>query len=196
MSDASRTDRFDVRAPEVVRPFIPLPPWVADRVLQADEVVTWVRGPALNPPWERLVTHPALFVVGALLAASCLAVGVELAGGWADVSPALFLAAIALFLGSVFVLGISNGYFTRLVVTNVRIFIVQGREICRSWDIDCLPRSLIHHDPRGGERSRTIDLDALKTMLGGTSDQFTDSKTILALGKQLDRIKTREDDRQ
>jgi len=39
--------------------------------------------------------------------------------------------------------GIANGYFTRLVVTNYRLLILQGYEVCRSWSIHHLPRSLI-----------------------------------------------------
>jgi hypothetical protein len=44
------------------------------------------------------------------------------------------------------------------------------------------------------ERRPTIDLDGVKAMLGGASDQFSDTKTILAFGKHLDRIKARGND--
>ena len=36
---------------------------------------------------------------------------------------------------------------------------------------------------------------AVKTMLGASSDKFTGAKAILSFGKQLDRIKARENDR-
>jgi hypothetical protein len=110
------------------------------------------------------------------------------------VGPAV--AAACLVFGSILVLGISNGYFTRLVVTDQRLFIVQGREVCRTWGIDELPRSLIRFGSlEDGELSKTVDLDSLKTMLGGSSDQFTDAKTILAFAKQLRRTREREDGR-
>ena len=90
---------------------------------------------------------------------------------------------------SVFVLGIANAHFTRLVVTNLRLIIVQGYAVCRSWNMDELPLSLIRFGMhRDGEGGRTIDLDAVKSLFGGASDQVTDARSILAFGKQLDRI--------
>ena len=92
--------------------------------------------------------------------------------------------------------GFFNGLFTRLVATNFRLVIMQGYEIARTWQIDQLPRSLTRYRRRsdGGE-DRTIDLDAMRSMLGTASDQFADAKTILAFGKELGHIKAREDDR-
>jgi hypothetical protein len=108
----------------------------------------------------------------------------------------LALAAGGVVLGSIFVLGIFSGYFTRLVVTNFRLIILQGREVCRSWSMDDLPHSLIRFRlSRGGQPSRTVDLDAMKTLLGSASDKFAESKTILAFGKQVEQIKAREDRR-
>jgi hypothetical protein len=108
----------------------------------------------------------------------------------------LALAAAAVVLASLFVVGIFAGYFTRLVVTNFRIVIVQGYEVCRSWNIADLPPSLIRYRMRGRTReSRTVDLDALQAMLGGPSDQFMAPKKILAFGKHLDGIKARENGR-
>jgi hypothetical protein len=78
------------------------------------------------------------------------------------------------------------------VVTNYRIAIMQGYEVVRSWRLDDLPRSLICYTMQGGEERRSVDLDSLQTMLGSSSDQFADTKTVLAFGKQLDRIKARE----
>ena len=109
--------------------------------------------------------------------------------------PSLFiLAAVSFFafgIPTIFVLGIASGYFTRLVVTNFRIVCLQGHEICRSWNIDQLPPSLVHHRHFDGEDRRPcVDLEAVKTMLGGSSEKFTNAKTILAFGKQLDSIMT------
>jgi hypothetical protein len=39
-----------------------------------------------------------------------------------------------------------------------------------------------------------VNLDALQSMLGGSSDQFVDAKAIRNFGKQLDRIQQRPDD--
>src|SRR5437763_221253 len=79
-------------------------------------------------------------------------------------------AAIGVVFGCVYLLAAANAYFTRLVVTNRRVVILQGHAISYSWGIDDLPRHLIRYERRGGEESRTIDLDALQTMLGGSSD--------------------------
>ena len=45
----------------------------------------------------------------------------------------------------------------------------------------------------GWERSRTVDLDALKKILGGASDKFAEARSIRALGKHLDQIKAQEE---
>jgi hypothetical protein len=100
----------------------------------------------------------------------------------------------AIVLASIYVLGFSSGYFTRLVVTNSRLLVLQGYEVCRSWGIDDLPRSLVRHRRlESGEVSRAVDLDTLTTMLGAPSDRFVEAKTIMAFSKQLGRIKARED---
>src|SRR5262249_32892802 len=196
MSDQFKPDPFGDRAPEITRRSPPLPSWLARRLLRRGEQVTWVRGPRFNPSWERYVTHPGLFVFALALGAGCVGAGRLIAGSWDAISPVPVVVAACVILVSIFVLGIFSGYFTRLVVTTHRLFIVQGRELCRCWNVDDLPLSLISYSMRaGGEKSRTADLDALQTMLGGASDQFIESKTILAFGKQLDRIKARDQDR-
>src|SRR5438552_646835 len=122
MSDS--TDRFSREVPSVARAFPPLPWWLADRLLEPNETVDRVFGPRFNPPWERQITHPALFLVGLAVGGVFLAAG-ALIGGGPEVTMASILSAGAVFVGSVFVLGLSNGYFTRLVVTNSRILILQ-----------------------------------------------------------------------
>jgi hypothetical protein len=196
MSDRFQTGAFDARAPHLSHAFPPLPAWLARRLLRAGEKITWVRGPRFTPSWEQYATHPALFLVALALGAACVGAGWLISGAWSEMLVLATFAAGGIVLGSIFVLGISSGYFTRLVVTDVRLFIIQGYEVCRTWGIDDLPRSLIRFGRVGdGLGSRTVDLDALKTMLGGSSDKFTESKTILALGKQLDQIKARENGR-
>src|SRR5262245_26808120 len=172
MSEQFQPDRFDARLPDLSRRHPPLPPWLERRLLRRGEHVTWVRGPRFNPSWERYVTHPALFLLALLLGAACVAAGRLSVQTWGDLSPAAVFAAGGIVIASVFVLGIFSGYFTRLVVTNYRLVIMQGYEVCRSWGVDVLPRSLIAYGRRGDEESRTVDLDALQTMLGGSSDQF------------------------
>jgi hypothetical protein len=184
--------------PEPAAAFPPLPPWIARRLLGLDETVEWVRGPRYNPSWERYVTHPLLFLVALVLGTACFAAGRLAAGEWSG------LAILPAFLGgglvfaSVFVLGFANAYFTRLVVTSRRLFILQGHEVVRVWRIEDLPRSLLRYAPRpegGREEAPSVDLGALKDMLGGASDKFADAKSILSLGKRLANIKSREDDR-
>lgn len=194
MSD--RNEAFDDADADISQRFPPLPEWLASR-FGGEEEITWVAGPRFNPPWERYVTHPLLFV-------AALAVGVVVGGaGWllAKREPVVFVLlggfAGAIAIGSIFVLGISNGYFTRLVVTTRRLVILQGYEVCRIWAIDRLPRSLLRYRRLGddAEEGPAIDLDAIKTLLGGTSDKFAEAGKILALGKRLDQIKTGENDR-
>ena len=196
MSDRYDTDVFGepIRAP--VRQSPPLPPWIARRLLWPDERVAWVYGPRFHPAWERYVTHIGLF-------GAALGVGVVLviaarlaAASWAEMPVWPVIVAVGLFFGSVVVLGLANGYFTRLVVTNVRLVILQGHEVCRTWRMDDLPRRLVRYRVGDGpDRGPSIDLDAMKTMLGTASNQFADAKTILAFGKSLGQIKRREDDR-
>ncbi len=194
MHDRSEIDAFDAHAPEISMPFPQLPAWLGRRLLQANEEITWVCGPRFNPSWERCVTHPALFIFALALGAACLGAGWLLdEAGFDALMPAALIAA-GIVLASIFVLGICSGYFTRLVVTNFRLVILQGYEVCRSWHIDDLPYSLIRYGRpgEGGKASRAVDLNALKTMLGSASDKVAESKTILAFGKQIEQIKARE----
>jgi hypothetical protein len=169
----------------------PLPPWLAGRLLKGDEQITWVVGPRFNPAWERYVTHPLLFL-------AALAVGMVFvaAGGLMAGTEGAMVAALAgggAVLTAVFVLGFSSGYFTRLVVTNSRLLILQGYEVVRTWGMNDLPFSLVRYRRRAdGAEGRAVDLDTLKSMFGGASDKFAESKTILAFGKQLDQITARE----
>jgi hypothetical protein len=200
MSDEFDTEIFDARDVEVPPPAAVLsalpamPPWLAARLLEPGEKVTWVAGPWLTPRWERYVTHPMLLLAGLVSAVVCGLLGWLLSGLGPEVVVAAALLAGTFLLGSLCLLAIASGYFTRLIVTDGRLIIVQGHEVYRIWGIDDLPRGLIHYGMRGGkEPERTIDLDALKTILG-SSDKFTESKTILSLGKRIDQIK-RGDDR-
>lgn len=192
MSERFQNDLPDVQVPEVIGLFQPLPGWLADRLLQPDEKVTWVRGPWFNPFWERYLTHPALFLLALALGAVIVAVVWLISGGEPEIVVLAGLAAGFLVVVSICILGIANGYFTRLVVTNFRLVILQGYEIVRGWSMDDLPRSMLRYGRRGGENEKPcIDLEAVKTLLGGSSNQFTDAKTILTFGKQLEQIRTR-----
>ena len=200
MSDRYQAEGFDdslLVFPEpftFVQPISPFPAWLAARVLRPDEKVTWVRGPRFNPSWELYVTHPGMLVAALALGALGVATGWRMAGSWSEMPPWPFVAAGGLAFAAILVLGLACGYFTRLVATNQRLFIVQGRELCRNWALDDLPPSLIRRRiRRDGQHDRAIDLDAVKTLLGGASDGFTDAKSILAFGKQLGQIKARED---
>lgn len=196
MSDQFQTERFDARAPAISRPFPPLPAWLARRLLRPGEEITWVVGPRFNPSWERYITHPSLFVIALGLAAAGWGAGRRIADNDAQVPLLMGLIGGGFVLASIFVLGISSGYFTRLVVTDRRLFILQGYELCRTWNIDDLPRSLLRYVRPGSEKTdRIVDLDAVKTMLGGSSDKFAEAKTILTFGKRLDQITARENDR-
>jgi hypothetical protein len=178
--------------------FPPLPSWIAQRRLDEGEEVAWVHGPASHLGVERFITHIGLFFVALVLAAGLVAVGWLAAGRLANISLGVGLGAIGIVLGSVFVLALANGHFTRLVVTNRRLMIMQGYDVVRSWRIDRLPRSLIRFAPRSSNRDvdagSTVDLDALKSILGGNKDQSATSRGIMALGKQVDRIRSRERD--
>lgn len=192
MSEHIQSRRFEVPHIDISLQYTALPRFLARRLLREDEQVTWVRGPRLNPWWERFVTHIGLFVLALMLGALFLGIGRLIGGSWSAVPAALGVATFIIIIGSVYVLAIANAYFTRLVVTNFRLMILQGHEVCRSWSIDDLPPSLIHHDPRAfGWKSRIVNVDALQTMLGGASEHFADPKTIRALGKHLDQIKGR-----
>jgi hypothetical protein len=202
MSDRFQIDRFDDQPPELpepstfVEPSPPFPAWLAVRFLRPDEKITWVRGPRFNPSWELYVTHPALLLAALAVGALGVATAWRIAGSWSEMPPWPFAAAGALAFAAIVVLGVASGYFTRLAATNQRLVIVQGRELCRSWTLDDLPPSMIRRRMRGdGRPDRAIDLDAVKTLLGGASDGFADAKSILAFGKQLGQIKSREDGR-
>jgi hypothetical protein len=79
------------------------------------------------------------------------------------------------------------------VVTDSRVVILQGYEVCRTWGVNDLPRFLVRYGAGpGGEKSPSVDLDAVQTLFGPSSDKFADSKTILSFGKTLDQIRTRE----
>jgi hypothetical protein len=208
MSDRYQSDAFDTQQPDFPRDHRPhdvprrrehppLPAFLARCWLRPDEQVTWVVGPRFNPPWEQYVTHPALAGVAVVVGVLCVLTGRMTVGSWSELPVWPPVVAGALFFASIVVLGVCCGYFTRLVVTNQRLLLTQGREIYRKWNIDDLPRSLLRYGRRErGERSEpTIDLDALQTMLGSASDQFAEAKTILAFGKQLGHIKASEDRR-
>ncbi|MGH7173814.1 MAG: hypothetical protein ACRELF_02110 [Gemmataceae bacterium] len=196
MSERFQDDLPDVPAPEVIGIFQPLPGWLADRLLKADEKVTWVRGPWLNPSWERYITHPVLFLLALAIGAASTVLGGVISGGSPEILAPLAVGAGFLVIASILVLGIANGYFTRLVVTNFRLVILQGYETVRSWSIDDLPYSMLHYGRRDGDNQKPwIDVDAVKTLFGASSDQFTDAKTILSFGKELDRIRKRDRDR-
>lgn len=193
MSDQYSADPFDDPLPEIALTFPPLPAWLERRVLRRGEYVTWVRGPRFSPAWERYVTHPALFLVALVLAAVCVGAGWRATG---RIPPAAVAVGGGILLAAIFVLGVFAGHFTRLVVTNERVLILQGHEVCRRWEMDQLPRSLLRYRRRaGGEERPVIDLPAVQTMLGGAQGQFADARTILSFGKHLDQIRAREDRR-
>ena len=63
----------------------------------------------------------------------------------------------------------------------------------RGWRIDQLPYSLLRYRTQAdGQTSPTIDLDAMRTMMGGTSKTSMNSRGIMAFGKRIDQIR-RED---
>ena len=203
MTDRYSSDPFDPQPPDFpdddqprqLRRHPPLPPWLARKLLQPGEQVVYVAGPRFNPSWEKYVTHPLLFVAALGLGVWSVGLGWLLNGPAPVLLPVGAAAAFVLFFGSIIVLGLANGYFTRLVATNFRLLMLQGYEVYRRWNIDDLPRSLVRYRRMaGGESAPTIDLDAMQTMLGGASDQFVDAKSILAFGKQLGGIKRREDE--
>jgi hypothetical protein len=66
----------------------------------------------------------------------------------------------------------------------------------KSWSIHNLPASLVRYGKRkDGRPSWSIDLDSVSTMLGTSSGQPVDKKSILVFAKQVDRIRSREPDR-
>ena len=192
---APQTETLRDHVPDISRQSPPLPPWLAAR-LPGGEEITWVYGPRFNPSWERYVTHPALFLSALGLGVFGWGLAWSVAWDQTELLIVLALAAGMLVLGSIFVLGIANGYFTRLVVTNYRLLILQGYEVCRSWSIHRLPRSLVRYVKPGDESEKlAVDLDAVKRMLGGSSDKFTPANAIMAFSKRVEQFKAREDDR-
>jgi hypothetical protein len=193
MSDQAQTDLFDTHAAERVRRTPSLPPWLRSRVLGAREKLSGVYGPRFNPSWERYVTHPALFLIALALGALWVLQAWLFADTRPDLLPVAVLAAGGLLLVSIFILGLSCGYFTRVVVTDCRLVILQGYEVCRSWSIQKLPPSLIgYHRGETGEMIPSINLDTLHTMLGCASDKVVDAKTITAFSKHLEGIQARD----
>jgi len=174
--------------------YLPLPAWIARSLLRPGEAITFVRGPRGNPTWERYATHPALFFVAVVIGAGWCIVTRSLVDPESGMQFVALVAAGSLTLLSVFVLGIASGHFIRLIVTNYRIVILQGQEVCRSWAMDSLPKSLLRYTLPGPDGLRkTVDLDAIQSMLGPASEQIVDANSILMFGKQLDSIKKRQD---
>ena len=196
--DDRRSDYpYDDRPPGRSRPSAPLPSWLARKHLHPDEQVLYVGGPRFNPSLERYITHPLLFVAALALGAVCAGFGWTMERQHPGTLAVGVLAAFGLFIGSIIVLGLCCGYFTRLVATNRRVLILQGYEVCRRWHVHELPRHMVRYGrlEDGRDGAPTIDLNAMKTMLGGSSDQFVDAKTIMAFGKQINRMRGRDDDR-
>jgi hypothetical protein len=191
MPNHSDRDAF-APARDILMHHPPLPPWLVRRLLGRGEEVTWVYGPKANPAWERYATHPALFLAALALGGLWVGLGV-LVSEEAPLLPYFALSAGGLVIASIFVLAFSSAYYTRLVVTNDRLVVLQGYEVCRSWAIDELPPSLVHYGTPGGVgASPSIDIGAVTSMLG-SSQQFTDAKTIIAFGKRLEQIRRGED---
>jgi hypothetical protein len=183
-------DAFDDHPLNIARPMPTLPAWLARRLLGADEKVAWVWGPSFNPDWERYLTHPALVLL-ALVLAAILWLPLTALEPLVLIPPVLVAGAIV--FGTILVLAFANAYFTRLIVTNTRLLIVQGHAVCSNWSIHDLPPSLIRYSRLGtGEETRTVDLEALHSMLGGSSDQFAPRDAILAFGKKLQNIKAQD----
>jgi len=192
------TERFHDRPPEPavpVAPSLPLPEWLARRILEPGETIALVRGPTGKWWLEPYLTHPLASLAGAIPAAVAITVGRMIVPSWRDLPPAAGIVAVLFVFASVFVVGLLAGYFTRLVVTDRRLLILQGREIWSSRGIDELPPFLVRRmrDPDGRER-RAIDIVTLDSMLGSSNTGIVDSDTILTLGKKIDKLKERRDD--
>jgi hypothetical protein len=192
MTERFQDDVPDIRTADLIGQSRPMPGWLADRLLRPGEKVLWVRGPWFQPAWERVATHPGLFFLALGLGIVGGGIGVLLDRERVGIAEASVIVAVALVLATILVLGVACGYFTRLVVTNSRLLIAQGYEVVRAWNTDDLPPSMIRY---GGGKGRgpSIDLNAVQTLLGGSSDKFTDAKTILSFGKQLDRIQKKRE---
>jgi hypothetical protein len=176
--------------PPPLDPGPPLPQWLGSLFLRPQETVTMVRGPRWSPSIEPFLTHPLTIVVALVIGAGLVWLALLIQ------HPAPFFSGLGLGLGTLFVVGFSAGHFTRLVVTNQRLFIVQGREMVRQWRADQLPHHLRRYERRddGREEAPTIDLGEVTKMLGTSSDGFADANTILQLGKKIDSFKERPDE--
>src|SRR5262245_57407206 len=95
---------------ELVRKRPPLPRWLARKVLRGNEGVTWVRGPRLQPWWERFATDPLLFVTALAIGAVIVGAGYLGAGSWKETPPACYIVAMGLFFGSIYFLAIWCAY--------------------------------------------------------------------------------------
>src|SRR5947209_5556817 len=124
MSEHIQTRPSDDWLPDVILRFPPLPSWLARRLLAPGERVTCVYGPRFNPPWERFVTHPALVLVSLALGAVCVGIGGLLARSNPQALGVGLVAAVGFFVGTIFLLALCCGYFTRLVVTDCRLFVI------------------------------------------------------------------------
>jgi hypothetical protein len=188
MSEHYQTERTDRPVPDVSWAGPALPDWLRERHLDHNEKVAWVYGPASNPSWERYVTHPALLLY-TLAVGLVVVAGATLArGSWTEGVTVVAFLCFLLVIASIFVLAVFNGHFTRLVVTDRRLMILQGYEIVSSWKMNELPATLLRYTRRDGERaSPSIDLDAVKNMLGGGATGIVEAKSILAFGKTLNQ---------
>jgi hypothetical protein len=66
----------------------------------------------------------------------------------------------------------------------------------RTWGVERLPRSLTRRSRSesgdGSESSLTVDVDALKSIMGGKGDGGSNKQGIMAFGKTLDTLRSRE----
>jgi hypothetical protein len=194
VSDPAENRSSEDRSADIALPPPRFPAWLAARLLREGENVEWVSGPRAAPRWEPFATHPLFILAAATVAAAWVGLTLHKVGSVQDLPPLPVLGAGAILVGSIFIVGACCGYFTRLIVTNLRLIIVQGHTVRRCLSIDDLPMSLIRYRRvPGSELTRTVDLDALKTMLGGPSAEVADSKTILALGKKLANIRAQDE---
>jgi hypothetical protein len=193
------TEQFQNRRPRPVSadskaPALTLPAWLARRILAPNETVALVRGPTSNWFLEPYLTHPGLFLVALVPAGISLGIGRSLVNSWKELPPLAGVIAVLFVFGSIIFLASLAGYFTRLVITDQRLIIVQGREVRSSRSVNELPPILLRRnfDRDGHERAPTIDLNAVNTMLG--VDGFVDSNTILTLGKKIDKMREARED--
>src|SRR5262249_19531082 len=110
MSDRFQTEPFTAPALTISHKHPPLPGWLASRLFGPDEQIVWVRGPWFTPSWERYATHPSLLLPALLFAWALLMAARLIAGGWGPLLPVVLVAGGTVVL-TLFVLGISAGYF-------------------------------------------------------------------------------------